>query len=122
MKVDLVGSAENMNIRMDKANIRIQTTISLTTKKVVKLMNRSDLMVKYEWKRCINEMEEAHLRARRKMDFAKQEADEIFALEGVASAGTNENLAVSLIKRKYKASKKKLFILQFIALITLIMI
>ena len=111
MKIDLLGSAENMNIRLDKSNIRIQTTISLTAKKVVKLMNRSDLMVKYEWKRCINEMEEAHLCARRKMDFAKQEADEILALEGAASSGKNENLAVSLIKRKYKASRNALYFL-----------
>ena len=95
-----------MNIRLDKNNIRIQTTISLTSAKVVKLMNRSDLMVKYEWKRCINEMEEAHIRARRNMDLVKQQDAEILAIKNYLESGKNENLAVSFLKRKYEASRK----------------
>ena len=104
MKVELLGSSENMNIRLDKSIIRVQTTISLTSTKVIKLMNRSDLMVKYEWKRYINEMEEAHIRARRNMDLVKQQEADILAIKDDLDSGKNENLAVSLIKRKYQAS------------------
>jgi hydrocephalus-inducing protein len=98
MLIELVGSAENVNVRLDKSNIRIQNTIFLTASKIVKLTNRSELMVKYGWKRCSNEQEETHLYARRNIDYLKEEQDEIAKWN---SSNQKNSTDLSLIKRKY---------------------
>jgi hypothetical protein len=68
MLVDLVGSAENVNIRLEKNTIKIEDTITLTSTRNIKLYNRSDHMVRFNWKRFANEMEEEHYRAKKKLN------------------------------------------------------
>lgn len=98
MTVEMLGAAENMNVRLDKNNIKVSNTIFLTSKKSVNLFNRSDLMVQFEWKRCGNEVEENHLRARRYIDLLKQEQDEI---ESRSTSSGSKSADISLIKRNY---------------------
>ncbi|KAJ3305286.1 hypothetical protein HDV03_001884, partial [Kappamyces sp. JEL0829] len=97
MQVELTGSAENVNVRLEKSSVRIQNTITLTAKKTVKLSNRSDILVKYSWMRCSNEMEEELLRSKQTMEYRMQEQEEL----ALAKAKGKSPLDLSLIKRKY---------------------
>ncbi|KAJ3270503.1 hypothetical protein HDV01_007759 [Terramyces sp. JEL0728] len=104
MLVDLLGTAENKNIRLDKNNVKMENSISVTTSKSLKIINRSELMVKFSWKKCPNEIEEELLKMKRKMDLFKQEQIEIESLKQKKS----EILDFSVVKQKFK-NESRLF-------------
>lgn len=74
MLVDLLGSAENINIRLEKTQLKIESTITLTQIKTVKIHNRSDKMVRYAWKQYASQAEEDHIRASKDMITASLDA------------------------------------------------
>ncbi|KAI8900319.1 hypothetical protein BC833DRAFT_523632 [Globomyces pollinis-pini] len=98
MVLDVIGSAENLLIRLDKGHLKVENTISLTTTKTFQIFNRSNHMVSFAWKKCVNEMEEEHMKAKRHLQLLKSEQDEINALGSTKT----QMLDVSLLKRKYK--------------------
>jgi hypothetical protein len=46
MVVDLIGTAENVNVRLEKSQIKFESSITLTTKKTFQIFNRSEHMVR----------------------------------------------------------------------------
>ncbi|KAI9095517.1 hypothetical protein DFS34DRAFT_651319 [Phlyctochytrium arcticum] len=63
--VNLIGVAEVANIRLDKQTIRMnQTFISLNSLQTVKLINRSDILATYKWKRFADQGQEIEHRIR----------------------------------------------------------
>ncbi|KAJ3260794.1 hypothetical protein HK103_007357 [Boothiomyces macroporosus] len=104
MMVELLGTAENMNIRLDKNHVKVESSISVTTTKTVRIMNRSDLMVKFSWKKCANEIEEEHLKIKRNLELYKEEQLEI---ENIKQKKV-DILDLSVVKQKYKNESRLL--------------
>lgn len=48
MKVELLGTSYNINIRLDKSSVKLENSITLTGTKTVKIMNRSNQLVGFE--------------------------------------------------------------------------
>ena len=59
--VFLYGSAQDVNVRLDKNSLRIEDTyITMSNQRTVTIHNRSDIIVHYEWKRFATIEEEEH--------------------------------------------------------------
>jgi hypothetical protein len=102
MLVDLLGSAENINVRLEKSQLRFENTITLTNQKIVKILNRSEHMVKeikqikFKWKNHANQQEDKHEKAKRIFQLQLEEKDEIDRISDQSSFND-----VSLIHQKY---------------------
>lgn len=73
MFVSIFGSAENIDVRLEKTEIYMEpTSISLSSTKTVRINNQSEFMVKYSWKRLSNELEEDQARAKAILKLADQ--------------------------------------------------
>jgi hypothetical protein len=47
MIVEVVGNAENINVRLDKNNLKLETSITLISQKTVRITNRSSSLVSF---------------------------------------------------------------------------
>jgi hydrocephalus-inducing protein len=57
--VNLYGAAQDVNVRLDKNSIRIEDTyITMNNQRTVTIHNRSDIIVRYEWKKFATQEEE----------------------------------------------------------------
>ena len=63
--VRLSGVAMDVNIRLDKSTVRMENTfISLTTKRTVGIVNRSDVIAKFTWKLLSSAKEDEQFKER----------------------------------------------------------
>jgi adenylate kinase family enzyme len=109
MIVDLLGAAENINVRLEKSQLRFENTITLTNQKTVKILNRSEHMVmktnqvKFKWKNYANEQEDAHEREKRIFQLQLEEEEEVRRISGLRSFHD-----ISLIRQKFGNLRKNI--------------
>lgn len=74
MGVKVMGIAENMPIKLEESQLVMEdTSITLYNTKSVKLINKSDLMVKFKWMQFANDLDEEHQRAKLMLSLASEE-------------------------------------------------
>ena len=72
--VSLYGAAQDVNVRLDRNSIRIEDTyITMNNQRTVTLVNRSDIIVHYEWKRFATAEEEEQQKLREITSLNKDE-------------------------------------------------
>ncbi|KAJ3036631.1 hypothetical protein HDV00_002527 [Rhizophlyctis rosea] len=92
---NLMGTAEDANIRLEKSALRMDNTyISLSSMKSIRIHNRSDIMAKFKWKRYATANEEKRHRLRKSLELAQEEEEEIERRWG--------ELEPSVVVQKYK--------------------
>jgi hypothetical protein len=45
MMIDLIGTVENVNVRLEKSHLRFENSVTLTSKRTFEIFNRSKHMV-----------------------------------------------------------------------------
>ncbi|XP_075242911.1 hydrocephalus-inducing protein-like isoform X4 [Convolutriloba macropyga] len=92
--VRLSGVAMDVNIRLDKSTVRMENTfISLTTKRTVGIVNRSDVIAKFTWKLLSSAKEDEQFKESCEQELAMHEQNGVGAL--LPSAPTEESLEES---------------------------
>ncbi|TPX54724.1 hypothetical protein PhCBS80983_g05802 [Powellomyces hirtus] len=100
----LEARASNVHIRLEKPSLKLDNTfIGLASMKTIKLINRSDLMAKFEWKRFARVQEEKSFRLRRGAELtAKEEKEMEVVRETATDDGSKEVLDFALLAQRYK--------------------
>ncbi|KAI8909685.1 hypothetical protein EDD86DRAFT_143580 [Gorgonomyces haynaldii] len=103
VSVKLMGIADNINIRLEKNHVKMDNTWNnMLNTKIVKLINRSDKMVKFAWKLYPNEIEEEHYRQQKLLELHTEETTEIEAFH--SRKPQYDMMDLSIFKRLYKVS------------------
>ncbi|KAI8803400.1 hypothetical protein BJ742DRAFT_498091 [Cladochytrium replicatum] len=98
--VQLVGTAENMNVRLEKGSLKMDDTyITLKSSKKITLLNNSNLMVKFHWKHFPTEDEELQYRERQ----ASILIDNKLAEREILGSGSDNSLALRLMRNCYQS-------------------
>jgi hydrocephalus-inducing protein len=107
MLVNLIGIAENINVRLEKTQLRMEnTSISLHNTKTFKIVNKSELMVKFNWKLYPNEAEEEHNRSRKLIEVAALESQAV--QPSPQKSKKLETFDRSIAKRIYKNKTREI--------------
>jgi hydrocephalus-inducing protein len=63
--ISLYGVSTDVNVRLARNSVIVETTyISMANQSSVSIVNRSDTIVHYQWKRCATEQEEEQQKLR----------------------------------------------------------
>ena len=83
--VSLYGTAQDINVRLDKSSIRIEDTyITMCNQRSVTIHNRSDIIVHFEWKKfATRELEQQH-RLKEIMNLGKEEENAKIKMSNLA--------------------------------------
>ncbi|KAG5849415.1 hypothetical protein ANANG_G00110160 [Anguilla anguilla] len=76
--ISLYGGATDVNVRLDRNSVIVERTfVSLANQRTVAIVNRSDVIVHYQWKSQATEEEEAQQKLRLCSELQKEEEDEM---------------------------------------------
>lgn len=74
-RIEILGSAQDADIRLEKRALDLDKTyISLSSAKIVRIHNRSDIMAKFSWKQFATDVEERNYKTTR---LIKQEMENL---------------------------------------------
>jgi hypothetical protein len=80
MVVNLTGISENMDIRLEKTQLEMENTwITLHNSQIFKIVNKSDTMSHFKWKRFPNQIEEERTRSRMLIENSTQESKMVYS-------------------------------------------
>lgn len=102
--VSLYGAAQDINVRLENSALQLdETYITMSNQRVVTLVNNSDTIVHYEWKKFATAVEEEHQKLREIALLNKDEENARNKLAGVV-ASNQDHLA--LLSRNFKNKVK----------------
>lgn len=105
--VQLYGVAQDINVRLEKSSLQLdETYITMSNQSSVTLVNQSDVIVRYEWKKYATAVEEEHQKLREIALLSKDEENAKNKLAGVV--GTNED-SLTLLTRTFKNKVSNVF-------------
>ncbi|ORX48158.1 hypothetical protein BCR36DRAFT_329786 [Piromyces finnis] len=101
--INVYGSADDVNIRLEKQILQMDNTyINLVSMKVLTLYNRSDIIIKYQWKQFSSQIEENQFRERKIIELNQlREEEELYIRENETNPEVT-NQKIALINEKYK--------------------
>jgi hydrocephalus-inducing protein len=104
--VDLEGSAEDSNVRLEKSSLRLETTfIKHASQRVVRLQNRSEHVVKFCWKTAATEEEEQQYRSRKSMELHALEAEDQDEFAQMLSNDPVHRSQMSILTRNFESKR-----------------
>ncbi|KAI1889973.1 hypothetical protein AGOR_G00168420 [Albula goreensis] len=107
--ISLYGAATDVNVRLDRNSVIVERTyISMANQRTVTIVNRSDVIIHYQWKSLATEEEEAQQKLRLSSDLQKEEDDEMeqFLMECEADPTLRDRL--SLLSRTFQERRRQL--------------
>ncbi|KAJ3416712.1 hypothetical protein HDV05_000542 [Chytridiales sp. JEL 0842] len=110
LKISLIGNAEDANIRLEKGNLKLDSTyITLSSAKSLRLYNRSDIMVNFKWKMFSTHAEDRQYRLRKKIDLDTLEAIECTKFFSDLSTTQGLDLCdLAPLYQKYKNKRREI--------------
>eukprot|EP00048_Salpingoeca_helianthica_P006582 m.100402 g.100402 ORF g.100402 m.100402 type:complete len:4697 (-) comp14058_c0_seq1:25-14115(-) len=107
--VALSGSAEDANVRLEKTSLRLDNTfISQTCQRVVRLFNRSDVTVHFDWKAHATGAEEERQRLRDTLTLQRQQTQEFDEFSQLLRTDPTLRGQMAMLTRQFKHTESEL--------------
>ncbi|KAJ3159463.1 hypothetical protein HDU86_001781 [Geranomyces michiganensis] len=109
LQFDLIGGGINVPIRLEQSSLRLESTfVGLASVKTVKIINSSDLLAKFQWKRFATAHDETVYRDRRQAELAAEQSCAKQVVHQVATEdGSKEVLDMALLSQRYQNSDRR---------------
>ncbi|XP_076848184.1 hydrocephalus-inducing protein homolog isoform X3 [Brachyhypopomus gauderio] len=107
--ISLYGASSDVNVRLDRNSVLLEKTfITMASERTVAILNRSDSIVHYQWKRFATQEEEDQHKLRFCMELEQEEEDEMeqFLIECGADPTMRDRL--SLLSRTFQHRRRQL--------------
>ncbi|XP_035275425.1 hydrocephalus-inducing protein homolog [Anguilla anguilla] len=107
--ISLYGGATDVNVRLDRNSVIVERTfVSLANQRTVAIVNRSDVIIHYQWKSQATEEEEAQQKLRLCSELQKEEEDEMDQFLSECGADPTLRDRLSLLSRTFQERRRQL--------------
>ncbi|KAJ8247378.1 hypothetical protein GJAV_G00245700 [Gymnothorax javanicus] len=107
--ISLYGGATDINVRLDKNSVIVERTyISMANQRTVSIMNRSDVIVHYQWKSQATEEEEEQQKLRLCSELQREEGLEMDQFLSECGADPTVRDRLSLLSRTFQERRRQL--------------
>lgn len=109
--IKLYGVAQDVNVRLDKNTMHIEDTyITMSNQRSVQIHNRSEVIVKYEWKKYATLLEEDQQKLKTIVNLNREEENsknKLLDSGGSGAAATSDYMALLSRNYQYRAKNVK---------------
>ncbi|XP_060779913.1 hydrocephalus-inducing protein homolog [Neoarius graeffei] len=107
--ISLYGASTDINVRLDKNSLWVEKTyITMANQRTVAILNRSDSIVHFQWKRFPTEAEEEQHRQRFFRELQQEEEDEMEQFLTECGADSTLRDRLSVLSRTFQHRRKQL--------------
>ncbi|XP_015224105.2 hydrocephalus-inducing protein homolog isoform X3 [Lepisosteus oculatus] len=107
--ISLYGAATDINVRLDKNSVIVEKTyITMANQRSIALINRSDIVVHFQWKTFATEEEEDQQKLRFRLDLQREEEEETDSFLAECDADPTIRDRLSILSRTFLNRRRRL--------------